>query len=126
MNEDKLAEYIIEQTNEVLIYVDIAGTIQRWNTAASKLFGFAKEEAIGKSIDIIIPEKARKAHWHGFNLAIQNGELKLSGRPTLTRCLHKNTEKRIYVEMSFALVKNEDQEIIGSVAIAREVDRNHK
>ncbi len=124
--DNKFSEYILDQMGDALIYADITGKIQRWNAAASRLFGFSKEEVIGESMDIIIPEKARKAHWHGFNLAIQSGELKLSGKPTLTRALHKNAEKRIYVEMSFALIKNDGGEVIGSVAIAREVERNNK
>lgn len=124
--DNKFSEYILDQMGDALIYADITGKIQRWNAAASRLFGFSKEEVIGESMDIIIPEKARKAHWHGFNLAIQSGELKLSGKPTLTRALHKNSEKRIYVEMSFALIKNDGGEVIGSVAIAREVERNNK
>lgn len=124
--DNKFSEYILDQMGDALIYADITGKIQRWNAAASRLFGFSKEEVIGESMDIIIPEKARKAHWHGFNLAIQSGELKLPGKPTLTRALHKNAEKRIYVEMSFALIKNDGGEVIGSVAIAREVERNNK
>lgn len=124
--DNKFSEYILDQMGDALIYADITGKIQRWNAAASRLFGFSKEEVIGESMDIIIPEKARKAHWHGFNLAIQSGGLKLSGKPTLTRALHKNAEKRIYVEMSFALIKNDGGEVIGSVAIAREVERNNK
>lgn len=124
--DNKFSEYILDQMGDALIYADITGKIQRWNAAASRLFGFSKEEVIGESMDIIIPEKARKAHWHGFNLATQSGELKLSGKPTLTRALHKNAEKRIYVEMSFALIKNDGGEVIGSVAIAREVERNNK
>ena len=44
MDNSELAEYIIEQTNDALIYADINGNIQRWNEAASRIFGFLKEE----------------------------------------------------------------------------------
>lgn len=121
MDNSELAEYIIEQTNDALIYADINGNIQRWNEAASRIFGFLKEEALGQSLNIIIPERSQGAHWNGFNSSIQSGELKLSGKPTLTRALHKDSNKNLYVEMSFALIKDLDGNVQGSVAIARDV-----
>lgn len=121
MNNNELGELIIEQTSDAVIYADKDGNIQRWNNAASQLFGFSKVEALGQSLDLIIPERARKAHWHGFNLAVENGNLRLSGKPTLTRAIHKNAEKRLYVQMSFSLVKDNDGHVQGSVAIARDM-----
>ncbi|MHA3050148.1 PAS domain-containing protein [Acinetobacter sp. ANC 4639] len=121
MNNNELAELIIEQANDALIYADNHGNIQRWNEAASRLFGFSKAEVLGNSLDAIIPERARKAHWHGFNMAVQSGNLKLSGKPTLTRVIHKNVDKKLYVEMSFSLIKDNDGNVQGSVAIARDV-----
>ncbi|MHA3061404.1 PAS domain-containing protein [Acinetobacter sp. ANC 4636] len=121
MNNNELAELIIEQTNDAVIYADNHGNIQRWNAAASRLFGFSKAEILGQSLDAIIPERSRNAHWQGFNMAIQNGNLKLSGKPTLTRAVHKDVDKKLYVEMSFSLVKDNDGHVQGSVAIARDV-----
>ena len=121
MNNNELGELILEQTSDAVIYADKDGNIQRWNDAASQLFGFSKVEALGQSLDLIIPERARKAHWHGFNLAVENGNLRLSGKPTLTRAIHKNAEKRLYVQMSFSLVKDNDGHVQGSVAIARDM-----
>lgn len=122
MSNNELAEFIIEQTSDAVIYADNHGNIQRWNDATSRLFGFSKAEVLGQSLDIIIPERACKAHWQGFNVAIQNGNLKLSGKPTLTRAVHKkNVDTKLYVEMSFSLVKDNDGHVQGSVAIARDM-----
>src|SRR5690606_32921927 len=78
------------------------------------------EEALGQSLDIIIPDRLRAAHWAGFNTAVASGKTKLHGHPTLTRAEHKNGA-RLYVEMTFALVKAPDGVAIGSVAMARDV-----
>lgn len=122
MSNNELAEFIIEQTSDAVIYADNHGNIQRWNDATSRLFGFSKAEVLGQSLDIIIPERACKAYWQGFNVAIQNGNLKLSGKPTLTRAVHKkNVDTKLYVEMSFSLVKDNDGHVQGSVAIARDM-----
>jgi PAS domain S-box-containing protein len=84
------------------------------------LFGFTAGEALGASLDIIVPEHLRERHWSGFDQAMQTGELKLEGKPTLTRDTPKNGGK-LYVELSFGLVKNAEGTPIGSVTIARDV-----
>ncbi|MDN5842805.1 MAG: PAS domain S-box protein [Alcaligenaceae bacterium] len=114
------AEWIVDQVADALICADRTGNIQTWNPAAARLFGFSQAEALGASLDIIIPEHLRAAHWAGFNAAIDSGELTLQGRPTLTRGVHKGGGK-IYVEMTFALVKDQQGVAVGSVAMARDV-----
>jgi PAS domain S-box-containing protein len=115
-----LAERIIDQLADAVIYADRSGEIVRWSRASTRLFGFLPEEALGRSLDLIIPEHLRAAHWSGFNAAMTKGVLKLQGRPTLTRALHKNGRK-LYVEMTFAVVKGDEGEVLGSVAMARDV-----
>lgn len=115
-----LAEWILEQVSDALIYADQDGRIARWNQAACRLFGYSAGEALGQSLDIIIPERLRAAHWAGFNAALASGKTKLQGHPTLTRAVRKDGAK-LYVEMTFALVKQPDGTAIGSVAMARDV-----
>lgn len=112
------AEAILEQAADAVIYADREGTIRVWNAAASALFGFAREEALGASLDLVIPEHLRKAHWAGFDRAIASGATRLGGHATLTRALHKDG-RRLYVEMSFAVVRT-GTEVAGAVAIARD------
>lgn len=116
---DTLAERILDQSGDAIIFADPSGTIRRWSRAAAALFGFSAEEALGKNLDLIIPERLRAAHWRGFDAAMTNGSLKLQGRPTLTRGQHKDGRK-LYVEMTFALVMH-DAAPEGSVAVARDV-----
>lgn len=119
--QPELAERILDQLADAVIYADPAGTIVRWNGASSALFGYSAEEALGKSIDLIIPEHLRAAHWAGFDAAMAKGVMKLQGRPTLTRAVHKSG-RRLYIEMTFAIVRGDsDSEILGSVAMARDV-----
>ena len=100
---DPLDVLILEQAAEAVIYANRQGVIERWNAAAVAMFGYSATEAVGQSLDMIIPEHLRKAHWRGFDAAMANGKTRLGGRPTLTRGLHKSGQ-RLYVEMSFALV----------------------
>lgn len=115
-----LGELILDQTADALIYSDRQGIIARWNQAATTLLGYTAAEALGQSLDLIIPEHLRPAHWRGFNAAIENGATRLHGRPTVTRAVHKSGRK-LYVEMSFALVTDGAGAVLGSVAMARDV-----
>ena len=116
-----LAESILEQIGDAVIYADDKGTIMRWNYAASALFGYSAAEALGQNLDLIIPEHLRAAHWRGFEAAMTSGVMKLQGRPTVTRATHQ-TGRKLYVEMTFALVKGQAGGAAhGAVAVARDV-----
>lgn len=119
MIDETITKAIVEQMAEALIFATVDGKIALWNRGATLLFGFDRDEATGQSLDLIIPPHLRNAHWAGFDAAIRTGQLKLNGKPTLTRALHK-TGRKLYVEMSFALVEA-DHGILGSVAVARDV-----
>jgi PAS domain S-box-containing protein len=115
-----LGELILEQTAEAVIYANRQGVIERWNAAAAALFGYPAEQALGQSLDLMIPERLRNAHWRGFDAAMANGKTRLGGRPTLTRGLHQSGQT-LYVEMSFAMVLDNTGSTLGSVAVARDV-----
>lgn len=114
-----LADWILEQTTDALIYADTSGTIVRWNAAAGALLGYAAGEAVGQSLDLIIPPHLRAAHWTGFDRAIAGGSTRLAGRPTVTRAVHK-TGSKLYLEMTFAVVRDPQGRVVGSVAMARD------
>ena len=73
-----LAESILEQIADAVIYADEKGMIRRWNRLAVALFGYSAAEAIGRNLDLIIPEHLRAAHWHGFEAAMASGAVKRS------------------------------------------------
>ena len=111
----------LDQVADAVICTNHSGTIIRWNYASTALFGHSAEEALGQSVELIIPEHLRAAHWSGFDTAMTKGVTKLRGRPTLTRALHKSG-RRLYVEMSFAIVKGDtESEVLGAVPVARDV-----
>lgn len=116
----QLGELIVEQVADAIIYSNRDGVIERWNAAATAMFGFTAAEALSQSLDIIIPERLRAAHWRGFDAAMASGKTRLHGRPTLTRAEHKDGSK-LYVEMSFAVVVDATGKTLGSVAMSRDV-----
>ncbi|MFM0327553.1 PAS domain S-box protein [Caballeronia glebae] len=121
MEEPPVAgDWILDQMADALICADRLGTILRWNRSAVALFGYACAEALGQSLDLIIPPRLRDAQWRGFEKAVTFGSTRLNGRATLTRATHKYGRK-LYVEMTFALVSDPHGVVRGSVAVARDV-----
>ena len=107
MGHQLLAEKILDQLADAVIYANRSGEIVRWNRASAGMFGFSPQEVLGQRLDLIIPEHLRAPHWRGFDAAMSTGVMKLEGRPTLTRALHKSGRK-LYVEMTFAIVRDDD------------------
>ncbi len=110
---------IIAAMQEAVIYADLQGTIRVWNHGAELVFGFTSAEAVGQSVDIIVPEKMRQAHWDGFNKAIAHGDILSPRGSRMTRALQKNGEP-LYVDMSFAMVHDQSGALTGSIAVARD------
>jgi PAS domain S-box-containing protein len=110
---------IIEQAQDAVIFADREGVIRLWNRGAEIIFGFAAEEAIGRGLDLIVPEKLRRAHNEGYRHAIETGQVRLDGRVLTTRSQHKYG-CRLYVDLSFGLLKDEAGHVTGAFAIGRD------
>ena len=109
---------IVEQAHEAMIFIDCDGVVGLWNHGAETLFGFSADEVVGHNIDIIIPERFRHAHAAGFGRAVSTGKTRLGGRVLTTRANHKSGQK-LYVDMSFGLVKDGER-VLGAFAVARD------
>lgn len=58
---------------DAVVVSDPDGKVIAWNPAAERLFGFSEAEALGQSMDMIIPERLRKRHWEGFDKSMATG-----------------------------------------------------
>jgi len=114
-----LYKLVVEQLPDAVIVSDRHGVIETWNRAAETLFGFAAGEAIGQSLDIIIPERFRQAHWEAFHQAVANGRTRLGSQVRTTRSTHKQGHK-MYVDLSFGLVTDASGTVVGATAVARD------
>ncbi len=115
---------IVAQGSDAIIFADREGVIRLWNPAAEAVFGYAADEAIGQSLDLIIPERLREPHWKAFHQAIEAGRTKLGRKALVTRSGHKSGQK-LYVDLSFAIVKDDAGEVAGSVAVARDATERY-
>jgi len=82
-------EALARSTGEAIVVVDPAGRIVFWNAAAERIFGHREAEALGASLDLIIPERYRQRHWHGFNTVMRTGVTRYGTELLRVPALHK-------------------------------------
>ena len=119
-----LCQAIVEQASEAIIFADRAGAIRLWNGSAETVFGHTATEVLGHSLDVIIPERLQRAHWEGFHRAIDTGHVNYVNRVLTTRSMHKNGT-RLYLELSFALMRDEAGVVVGALAVGRDGTARH-
>lgn len=119
-----LHQSIVEQSQDAIIFADRDGVIRLWNRGAEIIFGYRAQEALGSSLSLIIPEKLRRAHDEGYRLAMERGLRRHEGRVLTTRSQHKYG-CRLYVDLSFGLLKDESGHVIGAFAIGRDCTARH-
>jgi len=110
---------MFDQAPVSLILADREGRIVAWNQASTSLFGFAASEVLGQSLDVIIPEHLRDAHWKGFDRSLASGETRYAGRVMTTRAVHKDGRK-LYVDFSFSMLKDAQGQVTGALAAGRD------
>ena len=123
--DDALPTALVAQSPDAIIYAERDGTIRVWNAAAERVFGHSAAEALGQSLDIIIPERLRAAHWAGFDAAIESGHEKYAGRVLTTRSARKDGA-RVYVDLAFALVRDDAGAVTGVLSTARDCTERYE
>jgi PAS domain S-box-containing protein len=121
MDADAIARALLASPADAILAVDQRGTIRFWNPGAERIFGFPESEAVGASLDIVIPDSLRARHWQGFERTMATGETRygagdLLAVPALTR-----DGRRISVEFTIVLVHDAAGTITGMAAILRDV-----
>jgi PAS domain-containing protein len=73
---DTLIDYkqLVEALADAVVVADPSGAIRFWSPAAERLFGFTEGEAVGNSLDLIVPERFRERHWAGYKRTMATGQ----------------------------------------------------
>lgn len=119
MDQDRLAEAVVRETAEAIVVSDPNGVIVLWNGGAERIFGYPAAEALGQSLDLIIPEKQRARHWAGFDKTMATGETKYGDTLLKVPATHRDG-RRLSIEFSVALLRETDGKITGIAAVIRD------
>ena len=112
---------ILDGSPDAVLICDRGGIVRYWNAAAERVFGFSVSEALGASLNLIIPERLRVRHWAGWEAAMTTGVAHYGeGQLLAVPALHKDG-RQISIEFSIQLLKDADGQIAWAVAIVRDV-----
>ena len=121
MADQQALQAILQASSDAIVATDRAGIITFWNPGATRIFGFASSEAVGQSLDVIIPENLRKRHWDGFHQTMATGTSRYGDGDLLSVPGLTKAGRRISVEFTIAILRDEHQAPAGTVAIMRDV-----
>ena len=117
----QLARAILESQADAILVADREGVICFWNPGAARIFGFGAEEAIGHSLDLIIPEPLRARHWEGYKRVMVSGETRYGSGDVLSVPALTKAGLRISVEFTIIILREDNDAVIGMAAILRDV-----
>ncbi len=118
---DRFSRTLVHDAPDAVIYADAGGLIRFWNRAAERVFGFSEAEALGHSLDIIIPEDLRSRHWNGYAETMRTGKTRYGAGDLLAVSAQRKDGTRISVEFTIFPVHDERGSVIGIAAILRDI-----
>ncbi|MBC8751234.1 MULTISPECIES: PAS domain-containing protein [Paraburkholderia] len=104
---------------DAIIISNSGGSITFWNPAAERMFGFTQSEALGKSLDLIIPERLRGRHWDGYHKTMATGETRYGNDVLRVPAVHKDG-RSMSIAFTVALLRSQQNEFTGIVAVIRD------
>lgn len=121
IDQNALADALFSAMPDALVVSDAQGVIKHWNAGAERIFGFTEAEALGESLDIIIPDKQRERHWHGYEQTMRTGQSRYGAGDLLAVPALSKNGARISVQFSITPLKDDSDSMIGMAAIMRDV-----
>lgn len=116
-----IATTLVREAADAIVYADADGVIRFWNAGAARIFGFREDEAVGRSLDLIIPESLRERHWHGFRNTMRTGESRYGAGDVLAVPALRKDGMRISVEFTIVPFRGDGGQMVGIAAVLRDV-----
>jgi PAS domain S-box-containing protein len=116
-----VADSILGARGDAVVATDREGIISFWNPGAERIFGYTQHEALGQSLDLIIPERLRARHWEGFRQVMETGQSRYGEGDLLSVPSVRKDGQRISVEFTIVPMKDEADRMVGMVAVMRDV-----
>lgn len=120
---DALAARIVADAPDGILHTDRDGVIRFWNGGCERLFGYSAAEALGRPLDIIIPENLRARHHQGHAETIRAGHTKYGSGDVLSVPARRKDGTRLSVEFSIIPMRDASGAITGMAAIMRDVTK---
>lgn len=120
---EKFSQTMVRGMPDAVVYADGEGVIRFWNAGAERIFGFGAAEAIGQSLDIIIPEGLRARHWAGFEETMRTGASRYGAGDLLAVPALRADGTRLSIEFTILPFRDAAGRMLGIAAVLRDVTR---
>ena len=104
----------VRSAADAIIAAGADGKIIFWNPAATRMFGFTADEAVGQSLDLIIPERFRARHWEGYRQVMATGKTKY-GSEVLRVPAQRQDGKALSIAFTVSLLDAPDGKVIAAI-----------
>lgn len=115
MSEAELFKAITDEAPDAVVWADREGIVRYWNRGAEELFGWPSTEAVGQSMDMIIPENLRDRHWEGYHRVMAGGESRYGRRELLKVPALRADGARVSIEFTLQMAEHAEH---GTIAVA--------
>lgn len=112
-------EAMANAIGDAIVVCDAAGLITFWNGGATRMFGFTAEEALGTSLDIIIPERLRKRHWDGYYKSMETGTTRYGADVLRVPAINKAGES-LSISFTVAMLHGSDGKVNAIASVMRD------
>ena len=118
-----IADALLATRSDAVVAADRDGVIRFWNPGAERIFGHAAADAIGRSLDLIIPERLRQRHADGFRHTMATGQSRYGEGEMLSVPALRRDGATISVEFTIVPLKTDGGQMTGIIAIMRDVTK---
>jgi PAS domain S-box-containing protein len=106
---------------DAIVYADREGKIRFWNASATRIFGYELDEALGQTLDLIVPEPQRTRHWEGYHRVMAGAASRYGEGEVLAVPATRKDAKRISIEFTILPVHDDTGAMVGIAAFLRDV-----
>jgi PAS domain S-box-containing protein len=110
---------LVQAIGDGVVVADPSGKIIMWNPACERIFGFSQAEAMGQSLDIIIPQRQQQRHWDGFTKTMETGQTRYGNDVLRVPAVHKDGHS-ISIAFTVALLPAPEGKVGAIVAVVRD------
>ena len=110
---------LVTGLGDAIIVCDPNGAIVLWNAAATYIFGHSEAEALGQSLDLIIPERLRKRHWDGYQKTMETGITRYGHDVLRVPAIDKQGNS-LSIAFTVSLLKGADGQVAAIASVVRD------
>ena len=110
---------LVEAAGDAVIVADASGAITLWNPASERMFGYTEAEALGRSLDLIIPQRQQQRHWDGYHKTMETGKTRYGNDVLRVPAVHKDGHT-LSIAFTVALLMSADNKVAGIAAVVRD------